>query len=98
MGGDSNIVMKKLIQKITDNILLNKKYSPLKKVEIFFTFGSPRKTAMCQWVYGMKIFSNYRLGRGSDIVSDLQKDIRRATDKAFEQSVCLTDIMFDSSE
>jgi hypothetical protein len=49
---------------------------------------------MCQWVYGIKIHSDKRFGRGSDTINDLQKDIRRITDKEFRQSVCLTDILF----
>jgi hypothetical protein len=50
---------------------------------------------MCQWVYGIKIYSQKKFGRGSDTINDLQKDIRRATDSVFQQSVCLTDIMFE---
>jgi hypothetical protein len=94
MTSDSNIVMKKYLQKIVNQIISTKKYSDLQKVDVFFTFGSPHKSAMCQWVYGIKIYSDKRFGRGSDTVNDLQKDIRRITDKEFRQSVCLTDILF----
>jgi hypothetical protein len=94
MSSDSNIVMKKYLQKIVNQLISTKKYSDLQKVDVFFTFGSPHKTAMCQWVYGIKIHSDKRFGRGSDTINDLQKDIRRITDKEFRQSVCLTDILF----
>lgn len=95
MGGDSNIVMKKLLQKMVDRITTSKKYSDLSKVEVFFAFGSVHKSAMCQWVYGLKIYSRKRFGRGSDTINELQKEIRRNTDSYFKQSVCLTDIMFE---
>lgn len=98
MSSDSNIVMRKYLQKIVNQLIQTKKYSDFQKVDVFFTFGSPHKSAMCQWVYGIKIYSQKRFGRGSDIVSDLQKDIRRSTDKVFGQSVCLTDIMFESND
>jgi hypothetical protein len=94
MTPDSNIVMKKYLQKIVNQIISLKKYSDLQKVDVFFMFGSPHKTAMCQWVYGIKILSDKKFGRGSDTINDLQKDIRRITDKEFGQSVCLTDILF----
>jgi hypothetical protein len=95
MSSDSNIVMRKYLQKIVNQLLSTKKYSDLQKVDVFFTFGSPHKTAMCQWVYGIKIYSQKKFGRGSDTINDLQKDIRRSTDSVFQQSVCLTDIMFE---
>lgn len=98
MGADSNIVMKKLLQKLVDRITTSKKYSDLSKVEVFFTFGSAHKTAMCQWVYGLKIHSKKRYGRGSDLIHELQREIRRNTDATFKQSVCLTDLIFDENQ
>ena len=98
MSADSNIVMKKLLQKIVDHITRSKKYSDLSKVEVFFAFGSVHKSAMCQWVYGLKIYSRKRFGRGSDLINELQKEIRRTTDSSFKQSVCLTDLIFEESQ
>jgi hypothetical protein len=96
MPQDKNLVMKKFLQKIVDHLLKMKKYNSFYSVEIFFVFGSTYKTAMCDWVYGMKIKSDSSLSAKDDLVRVFQMDIRKATDNFFKQSVCATDIVFDN--
>ena len=92
-----NSTMKKLIQRIINLILQNKKYKQLNFVEVFFVFGSSRKTAMCDWVYGLKINSDLGLGFRSEIVLELQKDLKNKLEKIVNQSTCCTDVIFEKS-
>jgi len=95
MSQDANLMMKKMIQKIANYLLEKKEFIDFKKVEIFFTFTSSHKTAMCQTVYGMKIYTNASYNMRDSLVKDFQMQIRRMTDKVLNQSVCCTDIIFE---
>lgn len=94
MDNNANQVMKKMLQKITNSIVSNKKYSPFDKVEIFFAFGSKHRTAMCDWVYGMKIYSKGSFGLRSELVQELQMEIKKKSERFFNQSLCVTDVVF----
>jgi hypothetical protein len=94
MDNNANQVMKKMLQKITNSIVSNKKYSPFDKVEIFFAFGSKHRTAMCDWVYGMKIYSKGSFGLRSELVQELQMEIKIKSERFFNQSLCATDVVF----
>ncbi len=94
MDMDANQVMKKMLQKITNSIVSDRKYLPFDKVDIFFVFGSRHKTAMCDWVYGMKIYSKVSFGEKSDLVRDLQMEIKKKSERFFNQSLCVTDVLF----
>jgi len=94
MDMDANQVMKKMLQKITNSIVSDRKYLPFDKVDIFFVFGSRHKTAMCDWVYSMKIYSKDSFGEKSDLVRDLQMEIKKKSERFFNQSLCVTDVLF----
>jgi len=94
MDNNANQVMKKMLQKITDSIVSNRKYSSFDKVEIFFAFGSKHRTAMCDWVYGMKIYSKGSFGLRSELVQELQMKIKKKSERFFNQSLCVTDVIF----
>jgi hypothetical protein len=94
MDNNANQVMKKMLQKITDSIVSNRKYSSFDKVEIFFAFGSKHRTAMCDWVYGMKIYSKGSFGLRSELVQELQMEIKKKSERFFNQSLCVTDVIF----
>ncbi len=94
MDNNANQVMKKMLQKITDSIISNRKYSSFDKVEIFFAFGSKHRTAMCDWVYGMKIYSKGSFGLRSELVQELQMEIKKKSERFFNQSLCVTDVIF----
>jgi hypothetical protein len=94
MDSNANQVMKKMLQKITDSIVSNRKYSSFDKVEIFFAFGSKHRTAMCDWVYGMKIYSKGSFGLRSELVQELQMEIKKKSERFFNQSLCVTDVIF----
>ena len=94
MDMDANQVMKKMLQKITNSIVSDRKYLPFDKVDIFFVFGSRHKTAMCDWVYGMKIYSKGSFGLRSELVQELQMEIKKKSERFFNQSLCVTDVLF----
>ena len=89
--------MKKRLQKVVNFLLDTKKYSKLKKVEVFFVFGSKHKSAMCDWVYGIKITASYAAKSTDTLIKEFQMDIKKVTDKFIQQSVCCTDVMFEGS-
>ena len=97
MSQDGNDKMKKILQKIVDYLVKQKKYSSFSKVEIFFVFGSKYKTAMCDWTFGMRIDTDLTPFQRTDLVRSFQTDIRKVTDKIVEQRVCCTDVLFSES-
>jgi hypothetical protein len=72
-----------------------KEYSELDNVDIFFVFGSKVKTAMCDWVYGMKIYSKLSVSLRDDLIREFQMDIKKNFQRFFGQSICATDIIFE---
>lgn len=94
MGSESNAIMKKLLQKIVNHVIKQKEFSDYPKVEVFFVFGSKHKTAMCDWVYGIKIFATKQL-KDSYTINKLQNDIKEFAESHINQSVCCTDVMFE---
>jgi hypothetical protein len=95
MNQEANLVIKKILQKIANHVVNSKNYSDFNRVDIFFAFGSKHKTAMCDWVYGMKIYTKIPYGKKDEKVRELQMDIRKITDNHFKQSVCCTDVIFE---
>jgi hypothetical protein len=91
---EGNEMMKRFLQKLISQIIKQKDFEVITSVEVFFVFGSKHKTAMCDWVYGMKIYSDIPLTWRSEIAKQLQMKIRSNTDKLLNSSVCCTDVMF----
>ena len=95
MSADGNIVMKKLLQKISDYVLKTKDFKEFEKADIFFVFGSKHKTAMCDWVYGIKIKTTEPYLTRDQRVRDFQLAVRKITDQKFNQTVCCSDVIFE---
>ena len=95
MNQDASLVMKKILQKIVNHVINLKNYSDFDRADVFFAFGSKHKTAMCDWVYGIKIKTNEPYSTRNLIVRDFQLAVRKMTDQKFNQSVCCTDVIFD---
>jgi abortive infection bacteriophage resistance protein len=95
MNQEKNIYTKKFLSKMVNEIKKRKEYSDLDKVEVFFVFGSNVKTAMCDWVYGMKVYSRLPLSTRDEIIRQFQMDVRRAFQNYFGQSICATDVLFE---
>lgn len=94
MNTQTSPMVKRALQKIVDSLIKTKKYQSIEGIDIFFCFGSSFKTAMCQYVYGMKINTKLPLTKRSDLVRELQLDIKKVLDKSVNINVCATDIVF----
>ena len=97
MNQDASLVMKKILQKIVNHVINLKNYSDFDRADVFFAFGSKHKTAMCDWVYGIKIYTIIPYSKRNEKVREFQMDIRKITDKQFGQSVCCTDVIFEGN-
>jgi hypothetical protein len=95
MSGEANNVMKKILQKMANHALTMKEFKDVKKVDVFFSFTSTHKTAMCQTIYGMKIYTDLPKMAREEMVRNLQSKIKKMADTAFQQSVCATDVIFE---
>lgn len=95
MNQEAIDVTKKFLSKMAKEIIKSKQYQLIDNVEVFFVFGSKYKTAMCDWVYGMKLFTKAPLRMRDELVIQLQMDIRKNFERFFQQSVCATDIIFE---
>jgi hypothetical protein len=94
MSNITNEQMKKLIQRVVNKILNEKEFQDIKKIEIFFVFGSKTKSAFCNWAYGMKINSPKRFN-DNFIISKIQRLIQSTLDKILDTKVCCTDVIFE---
>ena len=95
MAADRNNVIKKILERIVKGLLLSKKYSDIKKAEVFFVFGSKHKTAMCDWVYGLKIHLLKNVNQ--ELLNQFKLDIKKNIEKILNQSVCCTDVLIERS-
>jgi hypothetical protein len=96
MGTDGNLMMKKILQKVANSLISTKKYNSFKEVNIFFVFGSPFKTAMCQYVYGMKIKTDLTFTKRIDLLREFQLDLKKNIEKSFNVNICATDVVVES--
>lgn len=94
MGNESNTMVKKMLQKLCNQLTKSKEYSTFTKVEVFFVFGSKHKTAMCDYVYGLKIISKNQL-RDNYLINKLQSDIKQKVETLFDLSPCCTDVIYE---
>ena len=95
MNQDANLVMKKMLQKITNHVIGSKEYSDFDRIDVFFVFGSKHKTAMCDWVYGIKIHKKSSNEIINDLVRNFQIEIKKRINNMYKQSVCCTDTIFE---
>ena len=95
MNTQTNPTIKRVLQKTIDSLIKTKKYQGIEKVEVFFCFGSPFKTAMCQYVYGMKIKTHLPTSKRNNLVVDLQFDTKKFLEKTINVNICSTDIIFE---
>lgn len=97
MTNPRNEVVKKYLVRIVNELVKKKKYSKLTKVEVFFLFGFTTKTAMCDWIYGLKIHTKLDYSLSNKAINDLKGDIKKVFEHFFEQSICCTDIIIEKN-
>lgn len=94
MPNEGNEVMKRFLQKIVNSTLKSKDFDDISSTEVFFTFGSQHKSAMCDYVYGIKIYSDMPMSMRSAASTDLIQKINRGVEKFMNKSVCCTDVIW----
>ena len=94
MGNESNDIVKKVLQKLCTQLIKSKEFSNFVAVDVFFVFGSKHKTAMCDYVYGIKIISKSNL-RDNYSINKLQSEIKERAERMFNISPCCTDVIFE---
>lgn len=94
LPNEGNEKMKKFLQKLLNQILQKKEFGNITRAEVFFVFGSKHKTAMCDWIYGIKIFSDIPVAERSDTSRDIQMYLKRNTQRLLQTSICCTDTIF----
>lgn len=92
MTNINNDTMKRLLEKIINKTLETKEFSKIQKVDVYYVFGSKVKTAFCDWVYGMKIYSKVE-PIDNFTISSLQRKIQMNVDKVLKIKVCCTDVI-----
>ena len=99
MPVEGNDMMKRFIQKLVNELIKQNEFMDLRKVTVFFVFGSKHRTAMCDWVYGLKVITDLPTAVRNEVIRNLQNKIKMKTQRNLQTSVCCTDVIFvDSSE
>lgn len=91
---DRNLILKKSLDKIASQALQrDKSLGGVETIEVTFLFRAPVRTAMCDWVYGLKIY--VKEGTDTVMVGEKIKDrINRVMSRISNDTFCLTDINF----
>ena len=93
---DRNLILKKSLDKIVSQSLeRDKSLGGVETIEVTFLFRAPVRTAMCDWVYGIKIKTNEPYLTRDQRVRDFQLAVRKITDQKFNQTVCCSDVIFE---
>lgn len=94
MPVEGNDMMKRFIQKLVNELIKQDEFMDLSKVNVFFVFGSKHRTAMCDWVYGLKVYTDLPTSVRNEVVRNLQNKIKMKTQRSLQTSICCTDVIF----
>lgn len=94
MPVEGNDMMKRFIQKLVSELIKQDEFMDLSKVNVFFVFGSKHRTAMCDWVYGLKVYTDLPTSVRNEVVRNLQNKIKMKTQRSLQTSICCTDVIF----
>ena len=94
MPVEGNDMMKRFIQKLDNELIKQNEFMDLSKVNVFFVFGSKHRTAMCDWVYGLKVYTDLPTSVRNEVVRNLQNKIKMKTQRSLQTSICCTDVIF----
>jgi hypothetical protein len=94
MPVEGNDMMKRFIQKLVNELIKQNEFMDLSKVNVFFVFGSKHRTAMCDWVYGLKVYTDLPTSVRNEVVRNLQNKIKMKTQRSLQTSICCTDVIF----
>lgn len=93
---DKNLALRKSLQKIVTNVIKKDPYlSEVYRVDVTFLFGSPVMSAMCDWVYGIKIYTKTEYIDRISISTKLKSKITNVLSQVSKDSFCCTDVSFE---
>lgn len=94
---DKNLIMKKSLEKILSNLQKNHAvFKDVDSIELLFLFRAPIKTAMCDWVYEVKVNTLTPTVNQPQISDIISKTIINTMARISKDLFCLTDIKFES--
>lgn len=94
MNSEKNKIMKTLLQQIANKMIESSEFNKIKNIEFFYVFGSPTKTAMCDWVYGIKISTSITSKLREEYVKNFEMFLKNFIKKKYNQTICPTDVIF----
>lgn len=93
---DKNLTLKRSLQKIVKSAIKKDPIlSDVYRVDITFLFKSPVMSAMCGWVYGLKIYTDSEFVDRIAIANRLKSKITNIISQISNDSFCCTDVSFE---
>jgi hypothetical protein len=88
--------LKKMINRVVKTtISQDPTFKDVYKADVFYLFQSPIRTAMCDYVYGIRIFSENDFIDKPTISSKLQKKITNVVSQVSSKTFCCTEVSFE---
>lgn len=89
-------VMKRMLNRVVKNtISKDPAFKDVYKADVFYLFQSPIKTAMCDYVYGLRIYTENEFVDKPTISSRLQKKITNVVSQVSNKTFCCTEVSFE---
>ena len=93
---DKNLILKRSLQKIVKSAIKKDPIlSDVYRVDITFLFKSPVMSSMCDWVYGLKIYTDSEFVDRIAIANRLKSKITNIISLVSNDSFCCTDVSFE---
>jgi hypothetical protein len=89
-------VMKRMLNRVVKNtISKDPAFKDVYKADVFYLFQSPIRTAMCDYVYGLRIYTESEFVDRPMISSRLQKKITNVVSQVSNKTFCCTEVSFE---
>ena len=89
-------VMKRMLNRVVKNtISKDPVFKDVYKADVFYLFQSPIRTAMCDYVYGLRIYTENEFVDRPMISSRLQKKITNVVSQVSNKTFCCTEVSFE---
>jgi len=89
-------VMKRMLNRVVKNtISKDPVFKDVYKADVFYLFQSPIRTAMCDYVYGLRIYTENEFVDRPMISSRLQKKLTNVVSQVSNKTFCCTEVSFE---
>ena len=89
-------VMKRMLNRVVKNTISKVPvFKDVYKADVFYLFQSPIRTAMCDYVYGLRIYTENEFFDRPMISSRLQKKITNVVSQVSNKTFCCTEVSFE---